>query len=731
MMENRHSDRPHSWLLAIAVPVTVVAALAVVARDLLFVKGMKWHLGQPGAVEGGIEALLLLALLAAAAWRSSRWLSIAAALAVVAYLRRHNAELTLLAGLFCIEALHAFGGLIRARCGARTKSVEGSLMAVLTGVAIWVVIVALLSMLTLATPQNLAALMLLAGTAAIALRRDTLSLQLWRTLKQWPASHRAMAALLCGWLLVLFARTANVVAHDTVWYLGQGDRLLAPAGSIFQSLSLVAPVHYFPKLWEVLLLPLTALEQLRPQTGLGIAILGLLLLAIWQLAARIGVAQRWRWWLLWILATLPALANTALTLKSDTLCALFMAVMCLQVFNWFQYRSPGALALALAAAALACSTKLTAIPYVGMTFIMILVHAVLRRPADVPRGDADAGSTLDATRVAVVTTALALLAALALLLRTWMLTGVPTIGPDALLSVWNALGMHIAEPAGTLDWTRPQDWSDVPALLHDWLFAPSTMPKMPIGWTGNIWAALAIFAVLAALLRRKPAATADAVPFARPLLLVLALTGLTLAVVWRYHSRGSDGNYFILPVVLATVLAMNAFTSRLDGDARTRRALGATLLLVGLVHATHSFISAGWSPPGTRPLDMVFTQSPLEPGAWRERILQGAGLGAIAAALDGRPAGERGIGFDPANSQRHVALPIAMEEIRNIGYSRPEYTRDGAALLAYMDAWDIRHVLLPNTDEPPRVGDYRRTLLAAGWHSRADDGGTLYSRPGY
>ena len=42
MMENRHADRAYSWLLAIAVPVTVVAALAVVARDLLFVKGMKW-----------------------------------------------------------------------------------------------------------------------------------------------------------------------------------------------------------------------------------------------------------------------------------------------------------------------------------------------------------------------------------------------------------------------------------------------------------------------------------------------------------------------------------------------------------------------------------------------------------------------------------------------------------------------------------------------------------------
>lgn len=729
MTELQESGRSPSWLLAVVVPAAVIAALGVVAWDLLIHKGMWWHLSQPSTIEGGAEALLLLGLLALAAFRRGYWLVLASGLAGALYLRRHNAELTLLAGLFGVEALYAFGCLIRARLGAATRSVEAALIAVVTGVGAWVLVIMLLSAFSLATPGILATLLLVAGTAAIALRGDAMSLQLVRAVRQLPAADRAKAALVFGWLLVLAARTANVVGHDTVWYLGQGDRLLAPEGSIFQSLSLVAPVHYFPKLWEVLLLPWTALDELRPQAGLTIAIYGLLLMAIWQVATRIGIAQRWRWWLLWMLATLPAIANTALTLKSDTLCAFFMAVMCLQLFNWFQHRLPSALAYAAASAALACSTKLTAIPYVGMAVIVLLVNSAWRSFAKPACHGDESGIGCDPPRSAAVTTSLALLAAALLLVRTWHLTGVPTIGPDALLSLWNALGLHIAEPAGTIDWTRPQVWTQVPALFRDWLFAPSTMAKMPISWTGNVWAVLALLALVVSLLGRRPETVRNAPPFGRSLLLALALTGLTLAVVWRYHSRGSDGNYFILPVTFATVLAMKAITSRLGSDTRASRSLALTLLAAGLLHATHSFISAGWSQPGTRPLDMAFAQPPLEPGAWRDRILRRAGLMGIAAHLESRPASERGIGYDPRNEQYHVALPIAMEEIRNIGYSRPQYVRDGDALLTFMDNWNINHLLLPNTDEPAIIGDYRRAALAAGWQTLADEGATLYSRP--
>lgn len=720
----------HPVLLTVLAPLILLTALAVVAHDLLVDKGMWWHLRQPASVEGGIEALTLLALLAVAAWRGQRWLTTVAILGALVYLRRHNGELPLLAGLFCVEAWHATGGLIRARLGVRTSRVEGSLRGIVAGAAVWVLVVAALSLLSLATPKILLGVLLVAGTTAIAVHRDLLCLRLLRWMRALPALERAQLALLGAWLLVLIARTANVLAHDTIWYLGQSDRLLSPDGSIFQSLSLVAPVHYFPKLWEIALLPWTALDQLRPQVGVAIALLGVLLTAIWQIANRLGIARQWRWPLLWILATLAALANTALTLKSDTLCVVFMTIACLHLLSWFQHRTTDALAWALASAALACSTKLTAIPYVATTLIVLGIHEALRRHALPLEPAIDPFKPSEPRSATLVGAGLALLAAVVLLIRTWHLTGVPTIGPDAVLSIWNALGLHIAEPAGTLDWTRAQVWSDVPALVRDWLFAPSTMPKMPISWIGNVWAIMALLAALAAALGMRPVPGETPVASGRALLLVLTLTGLALAVAWRYHSRGSDGNYFILPIVLANMLALRACAVRFDRSTMAARSLALTLFVVGLAHATHSFISAGWSPPGTRTLDLVFDQSPLQPGEWRAQVLRRAGLTNIAAELGNQPAHARGIGFDPRNEQYHVMLPIAMEEIRNIGYSRPAYTVDGTALLAYMDRLRIDHLVLPVDDDPAIIGNYRQAVVAAGWARLIDTGGILYSRPG-
>lgn len=716
------------------IPVAVITALAIVAWDLLVVKGMNWHLSQPSAVEGGIEALALLGCLALAAARRRRGMILMAVAVTLVFLRRHNAELTLLSGLFIMESLYAIGAMLRRTPGAKAADPAGAdiFPAFIAGTGAWVLAVATLSLFSLATPAHLGWLLLAIGIAAIAAHPNPLCIQLFRALRSRPRSDCVKASLLLGWLLILMARTANVIGHDTVWYLGQGDRLLAPGGSIFQPLSLVAPVHYFPKLWEVLLLPLTSFDQLRPQTGLAIAVGAVFWIALWQLATQLGITRRWRWWALWIIATLPAVANTALTLKSDTLCALFMAVMCLQLLDWFQRRRAPALGYALAAAALACSTKLTAIPYVGMGFIVLVAHELTHSRMATGWRPEKTAAAAEPVRAVVITTTLALLAALVLLARTWALAGVPTIGPDALLSLWNALGMHIAEPAGTLNWTRPQDWSDVPALFHDWLFAPSTMPKMPIGWTGNIWAVLSVLSLAAAAMGREPRGAGPPSPWSRVLLLVLALTGLLLAIAWRYHSRGSDGNYFMLPVALATLLAMRAASSRLgDAGRRTGAILATTLLLTGLVHATHSFISAGWGQPGTRPFDSQFGKTPFETGAWRERILQRAGVSGIARRLASRPAWERGIGFDPRDEQYFAALPIAVEEIRNIGYSRPAYVRDGGALLEFMDLWGIQHVVLPPDEgSPPAIADYRRALLAAGWLSFGDAGATLYSRPG-
>ncbi len=717
------------WLLVIAIPLIVLLGLGIVARDLVYVGPLLWHITQPAAIQGGLEALLLTALLVLSAVYRRRWLATASLIGILLFLRRHNAELALLAGVFHLEAMYAFGCLIRARSGTATTTLEAGLIAIVAGICFWLLLTAALSLVGLATPAILLWTLVVAGTAAIVAWRKPACLALYAALKPQSNGERAVAALLAGWLIVLAARTANVIGYDTIWYIGQGDRLLSPNGSIFEFLALVSPVHYFPKLWETLLLPLTALDQLRPQAGLGIAFCGLLLAAVWLVARKIGLPRSWRWWLLWILATLAAIANSALSLKNDIACAFFLALMCVQLFAWFDRRSTSALLYAAACAALACSTKLTAIPYVGIAVIVVLGDVLFRGLR--PPGRTDSGTTSSTERVstATVVALLAGLVAIVFLVRTWLLTGVPTIGPDAVLAVWNAIGWNIAEPAGTLQWTRPQVWSEVPALLHDWLFAPSAMRTMPVSWTGNIWLSLALLGAAAGLLGFRRSAMPSP-RLNRGLALALALTGLALAVAWRYHSRGSDGNYFILAVALATCLGLLAIASRIHGDRALRISLAAALLATGLLHATHSFISAAWAPPGTRTFDAVFHQSPWQPGKWRNDGMRRDDLARIAEYLETRPPHERGIGFGRDDQQGHVMLPIAMEEIRNIGYSRPEYTRDGESLMRFMDTWKIDHLLLPPDDASSAiVAGYRRAVVDAGWQSMVDDGGILYTRP--
>lgn len=717
------------WLLAIAIPTVICLGLGIVAWDLAYTGPLRWHIIQPSSIQGGIEALLLMALVVLTACHPRRWLVMISLIGSLLYLRRHNAELTVFAGVFYVEAMYAFGGLIRSRLGTATATLESGLVAVVTGSCAWLLVIAILSLASLATPTVLAWTLAIAGTTAIALWRKPAIVAVFATTKTQSRSERIVAALLTSWFLVLAARSANVIGYDTIWYTGQGDRLLSPNGSIFEFLSFVSPVHYFPKLWETLLLPLTAMDQLRPQVGLCIAFCGLLLAAIWSVAQRIGLPRQWRWWLLWILATLAAIANSALSLKNDIACAFFLALMCVQLLSWLDRRSTSALLYAGACAALACSTKLTAIPYVGIAMIVLVGDILIRRNRSLVISPPAASNDVEPASAAWTVAGLAALVAIVFLSRTWLLTGVPTIGPDAVLAVWNALGWHIAEPAGTLQWTRPQVWAEVPALLRDWLFAPSTMRTMPISWTGNIWLLLALLAAAAGAMGFRRSAGLPS-RWSRGLLLALALTGLALAVAWRYHSRGSDGNYFIFPVALASCLGLLAIAARIHYNRTLRISLAAALLMTGLVHATHSFISAGWAQPGTRTLDAVFHQSPWQPGKWRNDVLQQGGIARIGAHLSTRPPSERGIGFGPADRQAHVMLPIAMEEIRNIGYSRPEYTRDGESLMQFMNAWKIDHLLLPADDEPnTRVPSYRQAVADAGWHSMHDRGGILYTRP--
>lgn len=717
-------------LLALLLFGLCLAAILVVGYDLLVRSPLSWHVRQPATIQGGIEALVLMGFCGIAAVIGRRWSYGLGLLMALLYLRRHNAELNLLVGLVYLEILLGVGRGILGRFKANSVGAIDSGGALVVGVALWVLLSVLLSLVNLATPWVLGSLLLVLGVLVFATQgRQLASVQVWCHVRARPWGERLVAALVFVWFVVLAARAPNILPYDALWYISQGDRLLAPNGSLFESLGLVSPVHYFPKLWEILLLPLTSLGQLRLQMSFGIATLALLVGLVWQFAGRMGLPPLWRWWLVWVLATLPAIANSALGLKADLLCGCFLAIMCSQLWHWSETGSGRAFLYAAAAAALACSIKLIAIPYVGIAVLLTLGLAAYYRIR--PRSlDVSLSVPDRADNSGWLALLLAVLVALVLVVRTWMLAGVPTIGPGPLMSVWNSLGWELREPVGTLNWTRPQDWAEVPRLLYEWLFAPSFMSKIRIGWTGNFWLVLLVFAALLAVVRVP--ATGKTPGYSQLLFpVLLALTGLGLAVAWKYHSRGSDGNYFLFAVCMAGCLGVNAVARRLALLPKTALALSLALLLTGLFHANQSFVTTSWSPPGTRVWDWNFTSVPLPEQNWREQRIERLRLKEINAYLKAFPRDTRLVahGFDAVVA----TLPVRVEFWESIMFARPEYGRNAQDLLTMMDRFGVDHLLLAPAKEnaPPnqRLEQLRQAIEATDWQVRVDQGGTLYSRP--
>ena len=189
---------------------------------------------------------------------------------------------------------------------------------------------------------------------------------------------------------MLFARTKTAIGHDSAWYGLQGERVLAPNNTVFESLGLVSPVHYYPKLHEMFLLPLSGTGDSSVLIGMSILLLVLLLITCDVLMQQFRIPATARLPTLALIATLPAMANIAGETKPDVLAVLLVMAATHHAIRFARSPSLAACAWMVTCSALACCAKLTAIPYVGVLMLATALATWLQRgtPALQDAGDA-------------------------------------------------------------------------------------------------------------------------------------------------------------------------------------------------------------------------------------------------------------------------------------------------------------------------------------------------------
>lgn len=698
---------PNRSLRAVFVLGLAFVLCAIVGWQLVVPGPFDWAIRMPAAWQGGIEAaVLLIGLALAQRFTLPRWRYAASVAIAALYLRRHAVDVPLVLCLLYLEITLALGAAVaRAAGAARPQCSEDYLRGFVLGISAWSVVAWSCAAIGLGTPVAMRVLTLLLLPFAFWARSRPLSLHLLTRSSSLALRERVLLSLLAGWALVLFARTNTTFSFDGLWYGLRPEYVLTADGSAFAPLSLVSPVYYFPKMYEMYLLPFAGLGDTSVVCGMTIALLGLLALAAARLLSRFGVESMGaKLALALLVSTLPAIANPALEPKPDLACALFLLLACLFGGDAVRQRDRSALAWAVAAAMLAVSSKLIAVPYLGM-FAIAAIAAVWRVAPPVT------AATLD--RLGHIAMALALATSLFVMARTWLLAGVPTIGPDPLFKIWMAIGFELREPAGTLTWAMPQRWAEVPGLLVDWLLRPDRMEHIAISWTGNVW----LWLPLAALLLRTQRVRPDEAAGAHRLLAAgLIAAGIIVATGWSHHARGSDGNYFIAALVPALALGV-AFAWRQLPQSPARRPLFAGIAVFALFQSLVAFVSASWTP-GTRALDLEFDRSPRDAQPMTAAVLEHTGLSEIGAYLKAQPGVARVVGCAPFEAA--VRLPARFEDFGAIAISHPDYVTSIETAVAFMRRFSIPYLLLPK----PRPDSDPATQLIDGCtpHAQAPAG---------
>ncbi|WP_329838103.1 hypothetical protein [Stenotrophomonas geniculata] len=619
-----------------------------------------WHVRQPAAWQGALESSALFFALYVALKLirgAALWAGIAAVSAL--YARHHGVDVAMLASYIYLEGIFALGGCLVALAGGVSQRDPAQQVIVgMTGLVACSLLLWMASLLGVGTMQALAVLTALVLGGALILRRGPwLGGMLVSGVRRGAGRTPAVTALIATLTLVLFAKASVSSDFDSNWYGLSADRALIASGNIFRSEGLVAPVHYYPKLIELLQVPLAAIGSIPAIIGLSIGCWLATLGVASQILRELRVMRVLRPYIVALLATLPAFANISITAKGDALAALLLAVSLLAVLRLGNKGGAGWLWIAAASSLLASQARLSNIPYTLAIGLLAIPAFIRWRSQRFHRRQPPAAIAGGALLGAIVLVGL-------ITARTWWLAGVPIVAPNAALDLFAAWGMPLQSPVGRLPTSDLLVYLPPGKALLAYLFDPRQYPLLQILWTGNAWLGLPLVAMI--LGWRRSVAWRRAVP-----VLLLGLLFFPMLLGNRYiEASGADGNYFITPLLSLLMFAGFLLQQSLwkwqscPGVSQVVRAL---VFSIAVASALMCLVTGAWGP-GTRAFDTRLDRPMLDTASRRAAAWRDIGLERMAQRLSQEAPRTRAVGDVGGEG---FWLPVRYEPIDIIALTRP------------------------------------------------------------
>ena len=678
--------------LALFIAVTGILFALIGPFDMVYEGPFWWHIRQPAFWQGGIELLVLAALLGATFYFLTGWRRVLIVLILCElYARRQGVDLAILISLLYYESIAALGALILRRF--RTLGLgdtEKCLFGIMVGTLTWSCIEWILSAIGPGSVHDLqiAALVVL-GASLLLLRRLPVLSRVFSHVGKRKVSGALLGAFVCTVVLMLFAKASVSIDYDSLWYGVRGDRVLVAAGSVFKGLGLVSPVHYGPQAYELLLVPLTGLRSVTAILGFSIWCWVGLGVCLYSITDRLHWAPKVKLFAVALALATPAAMNIAITAKGDVMGATWVLFGAYAIIVYRLTRHRPWLVVAFFAALAATAFRMSVLPYAGLTGLFALcafVTSFLPKQRKVePAQRMAAGSWVWIAAASAVLFVL-------VTARTFLLAGVPFAEVSTLVNLSEHLGFSPRFPVGGPAPAYPGFNTGIVSLVLDFLFRPAKLLHIMIQWTG---AAFAFFLLVGFALGsdRKERLQNTLI------LWLLAMTFPLLLLFVRYPIRGGDGNYFIVPILSMLVMGVGLVGRMFCNKDAVGRTLSWVAGLFVLSAVAVSLATGSWGP-GTRGWDFDFSRTPFDYQERAKHDIRIAKLQLVDDYMKKLPSATRVVGIVPLNRNSPFPegwLPVRYESLENIQWTRPGYLSSADAVEAFLFIDAIKYVILPKT----------------------------------
>jgi len=358
-----------------------------------------------------------------------------------------------------------------------------------------------------------------------------------------------MSSVSVFFVLGLAAKSNRAFDFDSVWYGLRPEQVLIGQNSFFDDLGLTSFVYFYPKLMELLFVPVSNLGDYSFIIIANIFVLILIMVAIYKficfMLSTKQISVSFKLIVVMLIVSMPAIANISATAKPDILGIYFIFATWYFFVSAVYEKRPSQLFLSYLSIFFAASTKPTFLLWGGVLFVFVFLYTVYALRKRQFRFEDVVPFKQISVQIAMVTGVLTLFG---IHYRTFLLTGFPYYPVG--LRYFGMLGFEPRTPFFFAEWgfITPGLTSPIDMIfrLYQFIFNPMQLGHVIILWTSSFIAMLII--VFALYFNRKK------IVFENLLVFCAAFVSLLIAAAYALTMRLPDGNYFAAPLIISQLM---------------------------------------------------------------------------------------------------------------------------------------------------------------------------------